>query len=74
MGTSECPVMPGEVLISSRKGWRSLARIMMSARAQPRQPRRPEGLFHHALDLGFLVRWQAAGQWYCVVSVKYLFW
>ncbi len=38
MGTSEWPVMPGEVLISSRKGLRSLARIMMSARAQPRQP------------------------------------
>src|SRR5258707_6852298 len=31
-------VMPGEVLISSRKGLRSLARIMMSARDQPRQP------------------------------------
>ncbi|MOA59306.1 hypothetical protein D3C78_1838850 [compost metagenome] len=38
MGTSEWLVMPGDVLISSRKGWRSLARIMMSARAQPRQP------------------------------------
>ena len=33
IGTSECPVMPGEVFISSRKGLRSLARIMMSARA-----------------------------------------
>jgi hypothetical protein len=38
MGTSECEVMPGEVLISNKKGWRSVARIMTSARAQPRQP------------------------------------
>ena len=31
-------VMPGEVFISSRKGLRSLARIIRSARPQPRQP------------------------------------
>jgi D-alanine-D-alanine ligase len=78
-----CPVLgegaaaqalPGEVLISSRKGWRSLARIMMSARAQPRQPRARKAFSTR--------RWMAAsscagkplGQWYWVVSVKYLFW
>ena len=37
-GTSEWLVMPGEVFISSRKGLRSAARIMRSARPQPRQP------------------------------------
>ena len=39
MGTSEWPVMPGAVFISSKKGLRSLARIITSARPQPRQPR-----------------------------------
>ncbi len=38
IGTSEWLVMPGEVFISSRKGLRSLARIIRSARPQPRQP------------------------------------
>jgi hypothetical protein len=38
IGTSEWLVMPGEVFISSRKGLRSLARIITSARPQPRQP------------------------------------
>jgi hypothetical protein len=38
LGTSECEVMPGEVFISSRKGLRSLWRIIRSARPQPRQP------------------------------------
>ena len=39
IGTSEWLVMPGDVFISSRKGFRSLARIIRSARPQPRQPR-----------------------------------
>ena len=38
IGTSEWPVMPGEVFISSRKGLPSLARRIRSARPQPRQP------------------------------------
>ena len=38
IGTSECEVMPGLVFISSRKGRRSLARSIRSARPQPRQP------------------------------------
>ena len=37
MGTSEWPVMPGEVLISSKKGRRVMRSIMMSTRAQPLQ-------------------------------------
>jgi hypothetical protein len=39
MGTKEWLVMPGEVFISSKKALRSLARIIKSARPQPRQPR-----------------------------------
>ena len=38
MGTKEWLVMPGEVFISSKNGLRSVARNMMSARPQPRQP------------------------------------
>jgi hypothetical protein len=38
IGTSEWPVMPGLVFISSRKGLRSAARSIRSARPQPRQP------------------------------------
>jgi hypothetical protein len=66
--------MPGEVLISSRKGLRSLARIITSARPQPRQP--------SAVGLASTMRWisrssaagRPLGHWYWVSSVKYLFW
>ena len=39
IGTKEWLVMPGEVFISSKKALRSLARIIKSARPQPRHPR-----------------------------------
>ncbi|MNV91172.1 hypothetical protein D3C71_1856400 [compost metagenome] len=74
LGTSEWLVMPGEVLISSRKGARSLARIMMSARAQPRQPSVRKA-FSTMRCIACSSAWgRPLGQWYCVVSVKYLFW
>ena len=74
IGTSECPVMPGEVLISSRNGLRSVLRIMMSARAQPRQSSVRNASTTMRLISCSSLSGKPLGQWYCVTSVKYLFW
>ena len=73
IGTSECPVMPGEVFTSRSQGLFRLS-SMMSTRPQPRQPTARNARSVSACSSASFFFGSPHGQWYFVSSVKYLFW
>ena len=73
IGTSEWPVMPGMVFISSRKTLPS-SRNIRSALPQPLQPSAATARMTIAWMSCSCAAGKPLGQWYFVSSLKYLFW